>query len=316
VKKLELVNIIKDYFNFHLEVSFDVFNGELVSILGPSGSGKTTVLHIIAGFVPQDSGKIIKEGTEISKVPPEKRNIGIVFQDYALFPFLDIFSNIAFGLKIKHFRSSVIKNLVYDIAEKLEITGILNKSPDKISGGEAQRVAIARALVVEPDVVLMDEPMSSLDAKIREKLIQEVKLIKGKYGITMIYVTHDQKEAMYLSDRIILFNNGRVEQIGTPLELYAKSRTLFAQNFIGKGNLLRINGVDTFVRPEDIIIASDGEYYGKIKELSFLGGTVEILIESDFGTIFVEELYRNAKQFKQGDRIRFTVIANTAIAKE
>ncbi len=312
MKKLELIDVTKKYDNFSLEASFDVEEGELVSILGPSGSGKTTILHIIAGFVRQDSGKIIKDGNDISFTVSEKRNIGIVFQDYALFPFLNVFSNISFGLKLRGLNNPEIRKLIYDISEKLEIKSILKKHPDTISGGEQQRVAIARALIVKPDLLLMDEPMSSLDAKIREKLIQEIKSINEKYGVTIIYVTHDQKEAMYLSNRIILFNNGRVEQIGTPLELYAKPKTLFAQNFIGNGNMLLINGVDIFVRPEDIVIATNGEYNGIVKEISFLGGNVEILMESDLGTIYVEEFYRNVGKLNLGDRVKFTVITNAA----
>ncbi|MGB9694372.1 MAG: ABC transporter ATP-binding protein [Caldisericaceae bacterium] len=307
MNKLELVDIVKDYGDFHLKVDFSVKDGELVSILGPSGSGKTTILHIIAGFIREDKGMIVKDGVEISNFPPEKRNIGIVFQDYALFPFLDVFSNIAFGLRVKHIEEGKVRELVEDMAEKLEISHVLHKSPDKISGGEAQRAAIARALVVKPDILLMDEPMSSLDAKIREKLIQEVKSIKENYGLTIIYVTHDQREAMYLSDRIILFNSGKIEQIGTPYELYSNPDTPFAKTFIGKGNLLRIDGENIFVRPEDLVITREGEYSGRIDEIAFLGGTAEIIMETAFGKVTVQELYRNVEELKPGQVVYFNI---------
>lgn len=307
MKKIELINVSKDYPDFSINVDFYVSNGEFVSILGPSGSGKTTTLHIIAGFVPQDSGKIIKDGIDISALPPNKRNIGIVFQDYALFPYLTVFSNIAFGLKLKHIKKEEIKQKVYNLAEQLGITHILNKYPEMISGGEKQRVALARAMIVNPDVLLMDEPLSSLDAKIREKLMRDLKSFHKKFHTTIIYVTHDQSEAMYLSERIILMNNGKIDQIGTPIELYEHPKTPFARTFIGKMNRILINGRERYVRPEDIIIREDGRMQGTIKEIIYLNGIAELYVERDNENVIIRELLRNVRHLKKGDTINFDI---------
>ncbi len=307
MKKVELIKIRKDYPGFSINVDFYVNKGEFVSILGPSGSGKTTTLHIIAGFIQQDSGKIIKDGKDISALPPNKRNIGIVFQDYALFPYLTVFSNIAFGLRVKHAKEEEIKQAVYSLSEQLGITHILNKYPEMISGGEKQRVALARAMIVNPDVLLMDEPLSSLDAKIREKLMRDLKLFHKKFHTTIIYVTHDQSEAMYLSERIILMNNGRIDQIGTPIELYEHPKTPFARTFIGKMNRIRINGKERYVRPEEIIIRKDGRMKGTIKEILYLNGIAEIYVERGKENIIIRDLLRNVRSLKQGNTITFDI---------
>jgi len=307
MKKIELIGIKKAYSGFSLNVDFDVSNGEFISILGPSGSGKTTALHIIAGFIHQDSGKILKDGIDVSFLPSSKRNIGIVFQDYALFPYLSVFSNIAFGLKIKHFTEKSIKETVNNLSEQLGIAHILNKYPDMISGGEKQRVAVARAMVVKPDVLLMDEPLSSLDAKIREKLMKDLKEFHRRFSTTIIYVTHDQSEAMYLSNRIILMDNGRIDQIGTPIDLYEHPKTVFAREFIGKVNRLAINGEERYIRPEEIIIRRNGRMEGTVKEISYLNGVAEISVKMQSENVFIRELLRNVRELKKGDTIHFDI---------
>ncbi|MEA3313363.1 MAG: ABC transporter ATP-binding protein [Caldisericota bacterium] len=305
MKKIDLIGIKKRYPGFSLNVDFDVASGEFISILGPSGSGKTTVLHIIAGFIRQDRGKILKDGIDISFLPTSNRNIGVVFQDYALFPYLSVYSNIAFGLKIKHFESKKIKETIFNIAEQFGITHILNKYPDMISGGEKQRVAVARAMVVKPDVLLMDEPLSSLDAKIRERLMEELKEFHQRFNTTIIYVTHDQAEAMYLAERIVLMNNGRIDQTDTPVNLYEHPKTVFAREFIGKINRLVVNGEIKYIRPEEIVMSRSGKFEGTVEKIVYLDSGVEMYVKMQDNRILVREFLRNVKEIKPGDVIRF-----------
>jgi len=311
LKKLEVFNLKKKYGDFQLDVSFDVSSEEFVSILGPSGSGKSTLLHIIAGFINPDSGQILKNGKDITNMPANKRNIGVVFQDYALFPYLTVFSNIAFGLKVKRQSVAYIRNAVFEIAEKFGISKLLEKYPDYISGGEKQRVALARAMIVKPEILLMDEPLSSLDAKIREKLMKDLREFHKEFRITVIYVTHDQTEAMFLSDRIILLNNGKVDQIGTPLHLYENPSTDFAKRFLGKMNILKIDGKTIFVRPENVIFGKKGRFEGVIKDIIYLAGFAEIEVSTRFGTVIAREFLRNVKNLKVGSDIRFDLLQIT-----
>ena len=217
-----------------------VFNdGEFFTFLGPSGCGKTTTLRTITGFIDPVQGTVSMEGKDITKVPIEKRNIGIVFQSYALFPTMTVYNNIAFGLKIKHLKKDEIDRKVREIAKKVDLTDEqLQKAVSQLSGGQQQRVAIARALVTEPAIICLDEPLSNLDAKLRVQLRTELKNMQKDFGITSIYVTHDQEEALTLSDRIAVFNKGYIEQIGTPNEVYNHSATEFVCNFIGDINRL------------------------------------------------------------------------------
>jgi len=303
-EKIRLLDVSKSYSDFSLRVSFEVYEGEFVSILGPSGSGKTTLLHIIAGFISPDSGKIIKDGKDITCVTPEKRNIGIVFQDYALFPFLSVYSNIAFGLRLKRLSRREIDSQVKEIAFTFGIDNILRKYPDSISGGEKQRVALARAMITKPGILLMDEPMSSLDAKIGEKLRDELKDFHRRFGITIIFVTHDQTEAMYLSDRIVLMNGGHIEQIDTPVKLYYEPETSFAREFIGKTNIIHVGEKLLFVRPEDIKISKEkGIFKGTIVEIHYLGSVSEIIVNFESTKVFALDLTRNVSNLKKGDNV-------------
>ena len=222
------------------DINVHVREGEFFTFLGPSGCGKTTTLRTITGFIQPVSGTVVVKDRDITHVPIEERNIGIVFQSYALFPTMTVYDNIAFGLKLKKLKKAEIAQKVNDIAKKVDLSEEqLRKAVSQLSGGQQQRVAIARALVTEPAIICMDEPLSNLDAKLRVQLRNELKQMQKDFGITTIYVTHDQEEALTLSDHIAVFNKGVIEQIGTPNEVYNHSATEFVCNFIGDINLLQ-----------------------------------------------------------------------------
>ena len=239
-------------------INVEVGEGEFFTFLGPSGCGKTTTLRTITGFIQPESGTVCVKDRDIAHVPIEERNIGIVFQSYALFPSMTVYDNIAFGLKIKKLKKAEVDQKVRAIAAKVDLSDEqLKKAVSQLSGGQQQRVAIARALVTEPAIICMDEPLSNLDAKLRVQLRNELKKMQRDFGITTIYVTHDQEEALTLSDRIAVFNNGFIEQIGTPNEVYNHSKTEFVCNFIGDINRLgdeivaALNQKGAPVRPGD-----------------------------------------------------------------
>ena len=238
---IELKDIIVKFGDFEAlhNINVDVKEGEFFTFLGPSGCGKTTTLRTITGFIEPVSGTVSVNDKDITRVPIEKRNIGIVFQSYALFPSMTVYDNIAFGLKIQKLNKTEIDQKVRDIARKVDLSDEqLKKAVSQLSGGQQQRVAIARALVTGPSIICMDEPLSNLDAKLRVQLRNELKKMQWDFGITTIYVTHDQEEALTLSDRIAVFNKGYIEQIGTPNEIYNHSKTEFVCNFIGDINRL------------------------------------------------------------------------------
>ncbi len=238
---IELKDIIVKFGDFEAlhNINVDVKEGEFFTFLGPSGCGKTTTLRTITGFIEPVSGTVSVNGEDITHVPIENRNIGIVFQSYALFPTMTVYDNIAFGLKVKKLKKNEIDQKVRQIAQKVDLSDEqLKKAVSQLSGGQQQRVAIARALVTGPAIICMDEPLSNLDAKLRVQLRNELKKMQKDFGITTIYVTHDQEEALTLSDRIAVFNKGFIEQIGTPNEVYNHSKTEFVCNFIGDINRL------------------------------------------------------------------------------
>ena len=300
-------------------INVHVKEGEFFTFLGPSGCGKTTTLRTITGFIEPASGTVIVKDQDITHVPIEKRNIGIVFQSYALFPTMRVYDNIAVGLKIKHLKKAEIKQKVYEIARKVDLSEEqLKKAVSQLSGGQQQRVAIARALVTEPAIICMDEPLSNLDAKLRVQLRNELKKMQKDFGITTIYVTHDQEEALTLSDRIAVFNKGYIEQIGTPNEVYNYSQTEFVCNFIGDINRLQEDVIDKviasgfaldrekhhYIRLERLHVnqtPTDGqlslhgvvqsrEYYGLyIKYYIDLGSQVVKVIEKNDGVRIYEE---------------------------
>lgn len=238
---IELKDIVVKFGDFEAlhNINVEVREGEFFTFLGPSGCGKTTTLRTITGFIEPVSGTVSVKGADITHVPIEKRNIGIVFQSYALFPSMTVYNNIAFGLKVQKLKKQEIDDKVRAIARKVDLSDEqLEKAVSQLSGGQQQRVAIARALVTGPAIICMDEPLSNLDAKLRVQLRNELKKMQRDFGITTIYVTHDQEEALTLSDRIAVFNNGFIEQIGTPNEVYNHSKTEFVCNFIGDINRL------------------------------------------------------------------------------
>ena len=238
---IELKDIVVRFGDFEAlhNINVEVHEGEFFTFLGPSGCGKTTTLRTITGFIEPAAGTVSVKGVDITHVPIEKRNIGIVFQSYALFPSMTVYNNIAFGLKVQKLKKQEIDEKVHAIARKVDLSDEqLGKAVSQLSGGQQQRVAIARALVTGPAIICMDEPLSNLDAKLRVQLRNELKKMQRDFGITTIYVTHDQEEALTLSDRIAVFNNGFIEQIGTPNEVYNRSKTEFVCNFIGDINRL------------------------------------------------------------------------------
>ncbi|MBL1421670.1 MAG: ABC transporter ATP-binding protein [Alphaproteobacteria bacterium] len=220
------------------DVSFTVADGEFVTLLGPSGCGKTTLLNVVSGFLQPSAGKIEIGGVDVTFVPPEKRDTAMCFQSYALFPHLSVAENLQFGLKQKRLPAAERKQRLNDVAEKLDLVAQLEKLPNQLSGGQQQRVALGRALTMRPSVVLFDEPLSNLDAKLRESVRLEIRKIQADYNLAAIYVTHDQGEALAMSDRILIMRNGKIEQSGTPTEIYNFPQTSFVADFIGDANIL------------------------------------------------------------------------------
>ena len=291
------------------DVNFDVKEGEFVCILGPSGCGKTTLLRVIAGLESQSEGEINQNNKNISQLPPDQRDFGIVFQSYALFPNLTVKNNISFGLKTRKQNKDAIDRRVDELLNLVGLSDHINKYSAQLSGGEQQRVALARALAPSPGLLLLDEPLSALDAKVRQHLRLEIKNLQRKLGVTTIMVTHDQEEALTMADRIILMNKGVIEQEGSPQDIYSKPTTAFSANFIGTTNLFKANKISlnsieihgsilecnddikddvstVTIRPEDIKI-SNGEnnqniFTGTVKELEFLGSNIRGHIEVNF----------------------------------
>jgi iron(III) transport system ATP-binding protein len=238
---LRLVNITKKFDEF---VAVDRFNldvgaGEFITLLGPSGCGKTTTLRVIAGFLTPDAGEVLINERAMNDIPPNRRNTGMCFQSYALFPHMTVYDNIRFGLRMKKVRPEEQKRRIQGILEMVGLEALAGRKPSELSGGQQQRVALARAIVIEPDVLLFDEPLSNLDAKLREYVRVEIRNLQKRLGITSIYVTHDQAEALVISDRVVVMNKGRIEQIGDPYSVYCHPRTSFVAGFIGLANIFK-----------------------------------------------------------------------------
>ena len=261
---VDLQNVTLAYGDFVAvkDVSLSIRKGEFVTLLGPSGCGKTTILRSIAGLVQPTGGEINVAGRRIDNIPIHKRNIGLVFQNYALFPHKSIYDNIAFGLKYRNVEKSVIAQKVKRALDMVRLPGVEKKLPSEMSGGQQQRIALARAIVIEPDVLLLDEPLSALDANLREEMRTELKIIQREVGITTIFVTHDQEEALAMSDRIVVMNKGIIEQVGTPEEVYRRPESRFVASFLGQSNLLEgkiagvSNGIATIALDNGVSLAA------------------------------------------------------------
>ncbi len=307
---IQLQNISK---KFDDEVILDNINltikdKEFMTFLGPSGCGKTTTLRIIAGFLESDSGQVLFEGKDINNLPAHKRQVNTIFQRYALFPHLNVYDNIAFGLRIKKMKEKDISKKVHEMLELVNLKGFQRRNIASLSGGQQQRVAIARALAVEPRVLLLDEPLGALDVKLSKDMQVELKNIQKRMGITFIYVTHDQQEALSMSDTIVVMNDGRIQQIGTPIDIYNEPKNAFVADFIGESNILdgvmlddfkaKFSGavfqcldkgfnvnesVDIVVRPEDVDVVpvNEGTISGVITSNTFKGVHFEMIVDID-----------------------------------
>ena len=307
---IELKNINKSYDDLTIldNLNLNIRKNEFLTLLGPSGCGKTTTLKIIAGFEYADSGEVLFEGNEINDLPPHKRQLNTVFQKYALFPHMNIYENIAFGLKIKKLPKEEIDKKVKEMLKLVSLEGYEKRSVDSLSGGQQQRIAIARALVNEPKVLLLDEPLGALDLKLRQEMQTELKKIQQKLGITFIFVTHDQEEALSMSDTIVVMNKGKIQQMGTPEDIYNEPKNSFVARFIGESNIFdgimiedfkvsfcdrefecvdkgfeQNEKIEVVIRPEDIkmVDEKEGMLSGKVISSVFKGVHYEITVREN-----------------------------------
>ena len=306
-------------------LNFDLMEGEFLSILGPSGCGKTTLLRILIGLDRADSGQILKGGRDISDLPSSQRGMGIVFQNYALFPNMTVLQNVEYALTLRKETKKEARNIAMRTLEQVGLMNQIHKYPNQLSGGQQQRVALARAIVTEPKVLLLDEPLSAIDALLRHNLQIEIRRIQRELNITTIFVTHDQDEAMVMSDTIHLFNKGNVEQSGTPVELYTKPATKFAASFIGNYNLIpaakfgnacgdNFECEDIAIRPEIVRISkeaveSDSCYQFKGKIVSFIshGNVIRFRVECEDIWLNADVVFERELAFEEGDEVYVTI---------
>ena len=325
---LEVKNLAKSYDgknNVLKDISFSVKNGDFVSILGPSGCGKTTTLRIIAGLIDKTSGEINIDGTDISTVPVYKRNFGMVFQSFALFPHMTVFNNVAFGLKMRKLSKNEIKDRVDAMLELTGLTDFANQFPDNLSGGQQQRVSLARALVINPQLLLMDEPLSNLDAKLRLKMREEIRNLQQKMKMTVLFVTHDQQECFAISDKVLVMKEGRIEQYDTPQNIFHHPRTKYVAQFIGYENFINIDkklddhksvsagiqfdtadtdqdAVVMTIRPENIKVAEEGDdnlISGMIISREYLGQSFQYTVQTVLGNLKFEEAHRAMRDLNE-----------------
>jgi putative spermidine/putrescine transport system ATP-binding protein len=288
------------------DVSLDVYAGEFLTLLGPSGSGKTTVLRMIAGFEKPDHGSIELGGKDVAQLPPYERDVNTVFQDYALFPHMDVISNIEYGLRVKGVEKSERRSRALVALEQVRLGGYGERKPAQLSGGQRQRVALARALVNRPSVLLLDEPLGALDLKLREQMQIELKELQREVGITFIFVTHDQEEALTMSDRIAIFNQGKIEQLGTAREVYENPKTTFVSEFVGQTNKYDLNGKSINIRPEFITVSKstsvgDRTVKGTLRDAIFVGATTRYLVATENGESLIAT--RTDEDLEVGDSV-------------
>ena len=303
---LSLKNISKKYKDKEIlkNITFDIKEGELVCILGPSGCGKTTLLNIIGGFVSDYSGDVLLSNENINNIPPEKREIATVFQSYGLFTHKNVIDNVSYGLKLLKIDKNTREKKARDMLEKVGLAGYEKKKIKELSGGEQQRVAIARSMVLNPKLLLLDEPLSNLDVHLRDVMRKEIKRIQKQFGVTMIIVTHDQEDAFKLADRVIVINEGHIEQVGTPEELYKEPKNNFISSFIGENNIIDESLV---IRPEEIFIKLDSSGEGKVVDVTYLGATVEYLVETPDGNTLKVLTMSTAERFNNGDKVSIQI---------
>ncbi len=320
-------------------LQLEIQKGELVSLLGPSGCGKTTTLRVMAGFIEPKEGKFIVDGEDMTNVPVHKRNFGLVFQSYALFPHLTVADNIAFGLKLRKMSKEEIQKKVSEVLEVCDLSGLEDRFPKQLSGGQRQRVALARALVIEPDLLLLDEPLSNLDAKLRIHMRVEIKRIQKKLGITTVFVTHDQEECFSISDKVAVMKDGVIEQYDTPEQIYTYPKTEFVARFIGFENFIRLkkqqphhytadNEAIFFVdrdveqleckgtiRPDDILIkeeaSGENTVVGEIQVRTFLGKSYQYEVKTELGTLVVNASSETI--YETGDTLYLQLPANKIV---
>ena len=287
-------------------VTLDIAAGEFFSLLGPSGCGKTTSLRMIAGFERPDSGRVHVAGRDITDLPVHKRDMGMVFQSYALFPHRTVAENVAFGLRMRDVPKPEIARRVAAALAQVALTGMEERKPAQLSGGQQQRVALARALVIEPPVLLCDEPLGALDRKLRQQMQFELKDLQRRLGVTLVFVTHDQEEALAMSDRIAVMNQGKVEQVGAPTEIYERPRTRFVADFIGEINLMEDGGRARALRPEKIRLVAEGaRVSGTVETANFLGGSTLLRVAANDGrSLLVRETHGGERASRQpGDAV-------------
>jgi putative spermidine/putrescine transport system ATP-binding protein len=271
-------------------IDLEIATGEFFTLLGPSGSGKTTTLRMIAGFEPPDAGRVELAGRDVTELPPYDREVNTVFQDYALFPHMSVTDNIAYGMRVTKVDRAERERRASEALEMVRLAGYGGRKPSELSGGQRQRVALARAIVNRPRVLLLDEPLGALDLKLREQMQVELKGIQSDVGITFIYVTHDQEEALTMSDRVAVFNEGRIEQVGRPAEIYEHPANRFVTGFVGVSNLLERDGRRFTVRPEKVRLLSAADSVdglqterGRIRDVAYAGMITRFLVELDRG---------------------------------
>jgi iron(III) transport system ATP-binding protein len=338
MSRLKLKGLTRKYGAFTAvdDIDLEVGDGEFVTLLGPSGCGKTTTLRMVAGFIAPDSGEIWFDDRRMTDVPPHKRNTAMVFQSYALFPHMSVAQNVAFGLKMRDLPAAEQAARIEEALEMVSLRGLESRRPGQLSGGQQQRVALARAIVTRPDILLFDEPLSNLDAKLREKVRLEIRELQKRLDITTLYVTHDQAEALAISDRIVVMNGGHIEQIGDPASIYRSPRSAFVADFLGAANIVEgyaSDGglVDTAVgrfaiadapaatnsavklswRPEDMKLAATGPANirdATVRSVVFRGNFVELVVEVAGHPLRAQ--LDSDLPVAEGDRLSFTVAAN------
>lgn len=305
-------------------VNLDVYDKEFLTLLGPSGSGKTTVLRMIAGFELPTSGTIELDGQDVTNLAPFNRNVNTVFQDYALFPHMNVIENISYGLRVKKVEKNEALKQAKEALASVQLAGYEDRKPSQLSGGQRQRVALARALVNRPKVLLLDEPLGALDLKLRQQMQIELKEIQRQVGITFVFVTHDQEEALTMSDRIAVFNNGKIQQIDTPSVIYEHPKNEFVAGFVGTSNLLSkdvakqiLNSEDTFtVRPEKITLelgkvkesGTQRSATGKVQEVEYLGPSTRFIVKLDAGTTLVVLKQNSTETSEEVNKLRNQIV--------